>query len=335
MSAPPRRILLVSLDNLGDLAFAGALVPALRAAFPGAEVGVWCKEYAAELAPFIPGVARVHAADPFWDAAPGRGAGSAARFLRALASVRRAGYDAALLPNTRWRVALAARLAGIPRRVGFAQRGAGRWLTDALPAERRDAPVAAEWARLLAPLGADPALAALRLEVPPALAAAREALRARLGAGPLAAVHPFAGDARRCAPPAFWVDFLKRLRAAGIPKTVIVGAPAESRAFAAGLSSAAGLPEIAVAAELGAGTLTDALLAVSLADLFVGHDSGPLHCASGLGVPALGLYLPGDWPRAMPQGRAPFRALRGAAPADADPARAAALAAELLGSQIK
>ena len=37
---PPRRVLLVSLDNLGDLAFACALVPALRAARPDVEVGV-------------------------------------------------------------------------------------------------------------------------------------------------------------------------------------------------------------------------------------------------------------------------------------------------------
>jgi heptosyltransferase-2 len=329
------RILIVSLDNLGDLAFACALAPALRAAFPDAEVGVWAKEYAAGLLPFVPGVTRVHASDPFWDGSPGRGAGSAAGFLRALAGVRRAGYDAALLPNTRWRAALAARAAGIPRRVGFDQRGAGRWLTDALAPERRDAPVVGEWSRLLAPLGAEPARAELRLETPASLAAERKALGARLGPGPLAAVHPFAGDARRCAPPAFWIDLLRRLRAGGVKTAVLIGARAESRAFAAEISSSGGLPELVVAAESGAGTLAEALLAISLSGVFIGHASGPLHCAAGLGVPSLGLYLPGDWPRAMPQGRAAWKAVRRPAPSDADAAEAAALASELLRSQIK
>jgi heptosyltransferase-3 len=330
VSAAPRRILIVSLDNLGDLALACALVPALRAAFPQAEIGVWAKEYAAGLLPFVPGVTLAHASDPFWDKSPGRGSGSVLGFLRALTEVRFGGYDAALLPNTRWRTAFAARAAGIPRRVGFDQRGGGRWLSDALSAERRDQPVVAEWARLLTPLGAEAARAELRLEVPAFLDEARESLRARLTPGSVAAVHPFAGDARRCAPTAFWIEFLRRLKADGVAKAVVIGAAGESRAFAAEIASASGLPELAVAAELGRGTLAESLLAISLCDVFIGHDSGPLHCAAGLGIPALGLYLPGDWPRAMPQGRAAWKAVRRSSPAEADPAEAASLARELL-----
>jgi ADP-heptose:LPS heptosyltransferase len=320
----PRRILIVSLDNLGDLAFAGALIPALRAADPEASVSVWAKEYASGLLPFLPGLAGSHASDPFWDRSPGRGAGSAGRFLGALSAARAARYDAALLPNTRWRAALAARLAGIPRRVGFDQRGSARWLTDALPAERRDRPVVAEWARLVAPLGADPARAALTLAVPAALAEERARLAARLGPAAVA-VHPFAGDARRCAPPAFWSELLRRL---GAERVLVVGAPDESGAFAAAVAGK-GLPELLTPESLGARGLTGSLLALSACRLFVGHDSGPLHCAGGFGVPALGLYLPGDWPRAMPQGAGPWRALRRDDPARADPAEAAALAAEL------
>ncbi|MDE2511194.1 MAG: glycosyltransferase family 9 protein, partial [Elusimicrobia bacterium] len=314
----PRRILIVSLDNLGDLAFAGGLVPSLRAAFPGTEIGVWAKEYASALIPFVPGVARVHASDPFWDGSPGRRPGTVARFSRALFDVRAAGYDAALIPNTRWRVALAARLAGVSRRIGFDQRGSRRWLTDALPPEDRGAPIVAEWARLLSPLGAEPARASLTLNVPPSLAAERAALGARWGAAPVAAIHPFAGDARRCAPVPFWIELLRRLRADGIGTAVLVGAPEESREFAAALASAGGLPGLVVAADLGKGSLSDALLAISLSAVFIGHDSGPLHCAAGLGIPALGLYLPGDWPRAMPQGRASWKALRRPSPAGAD-----------------
>jgi len=318
----PRRVLLVSLDNLGDLAFAGALIAPLRAA--GLEVSIWCKEYAAGLLPFLPGLSGVHASDPYWDRAPGRASGSTFAFLQTFAAVRRRRYDVALLPNTRRRVAFAARAAGIPRRVGFDQRGAALWLTETLPAERRDRPVVAEWARLLAPLGADPSRAALRLSVPASLDSARAAFAARLGSSALA-IHPFAGDSRRCAPASFWPEFLRR---AGAPRVFVFGARDEARAFVAA-QSAKGLPDLATAESLGATTLTESLLALSTCRAFIGHDSGPLHCASGLGLPSLGLYLPGDWPRAMPQGAGPWRALRREKAADADPSEAAALLSEL------
>ena len=58
---------MVSLDNLGDLVFASALVPPLRERFPSARIAVWCKEYAAGLGPLLPGVDSVYHADPFWD----------------------------------------------------------------------------------------------------------------------------------------------------------------------------------------------------------------------------------------------------------------------------
>jgi len=329
----PRKVLIVSLDNLGDLAFAGALIPALRGSDPDLRVGVWCKDYASGLAPFLPGVFRAHASDPFWDRSPGRGPGGVLRFLRALAEVRAERYDAALLPNTRWRVALAARLAGIPRRVGFDQRGSARWLTDALPAENRGTPLVAEWGRLVAPLGANPARAELRLEVPKELEAARAALSARLGDAALA-IHPFAGDMRRCAPTAFWAEFLWRTRRSGVERVLVLGAAGESRAFAAGVKRD-GLPELLTAEDLGARTLTDSLLALSACRAFAGHDSGPLHCACGFGVPALGLYLPGDWLRAMPQGRAISRTLRCPFPEQANPAAAAALLSEIFRTDKK
>ena len=327
-----KRILLVSLDNLGDLALACALVPALKEKFPEAEIGVWAKEYAAGLLPFVPGVTLAHASDPFWDKSPGRGRGSIGGFARALTEVRFGGYDAALLPNSRWRTAFAARLAGISRRVGFDQRGAGRWLTDALPAERRDQPVVAEWAKLLAPMGAEPAKARLLLEVPGFLSEARAAMGAKLGAS-VAAIHPFAGDERRCASLSFWIELGRRLKTDGINKIVVIGAAGEARTFASSMAGA-GLPVVA-AAELGRGTLAESLLAISLSGVFIGHDSGPLHCAAGLGVPALGLYLPGDWPRAMPQGAGAWKAIRRPTPAEADPAEAAELARELFRSRIK
>src|SRR6185503_19262264 len=94
---PVDRILLVSLDNLGDLVFASALVPPLRERYAEAALDVWCKQYTADVAALIPGVRDVIASDPFWDRAPGRPKGAVAPFLRAVRDVRRRRYDVAVL----------------------------------------------------------------------------------------------------------------------------------------------------------------------------------------------------------------------------------------------
>jgi ADP-heptose:LPS heptosyltransferase len=53
---------------------------------------------------------------------------------------------------------------------------------------------------------------------------------------------------------------------------------------------------------VGDGTLADSAAAISLAHLFVGHDSGPLHIAGAFGVPVVGVFAPGEPLRTFPQG---------------------------------
>src|SRR5256885_7272046 len=129
------RILLVSLDNLGDLVFAAALAPPLRERFPNAALDVWCKEYTADVARLVPGVSEVIESDPFWDVAPGRGKGSLLAFVAALRAVKAGRYDIALLAAAPWRTAAAVAAAGIPRRIGLRRRKNRGFLTDALPEE--------------------------------------------------------------------------------------------------------------------------------------------------------------------------------------------------------
>jgi ADP-heptose:LPS heptosyltransferase len=53
--------------------------------------------------------------------------------------------------------------------------------------------------------------------------------------------------------------------------------------------------------------LIDTALIVSLASLFVGHDSGPMHVASAFGVPTVGVFAPGEPARTFPQGTGAWR----------------------------
>src|SRR5690349_1508949 len=203
------RILLVSLDNLGDLVFASALAPPLQQRFPGAMLDVWCKEYTADIARLLPGVGEVIAADPFWDRAPGRGKGSLRAFLRALRMVRARRYDIAILAAAPWRTAAAVAATGIPMRIGLRRRKNRRFLTHALPDENVKRPVLTELARLLVPLGIEEATLRYRLD-----SSSLEQRRRQIGQvqpQPFAALHPFASKSNRCVALPVWVEIAREL----------------------------------------------------------------------------------------------------------------------------
>ena len=315
-AAPPldpervSKILVVSLDNLGDLVFASALFPPLAERFPGARLGVWCKTYTADIAALIPKVSVVIAADPFWDRAPGRGKGRLWPFARSVAAVRRERFDVAVLASAPWRTAAATALSGIPVRVGRARRRNARWLTHVLAAEDRRRPVLAEMERLLDPLGVP--RQPLRYALDPApLEPRQRALARALPDAPVAVLHAFASKRDRCVPLREWAALARALAA---------------RDFAVLWAGSAGeLDEVrALAADdawryvdrLGDGSLADTAALLSGARLFVGHDSGPMHVAAALGVPTVGVFAPGEPSRTFPQGVAPSRVVAGATPGE-------------------
>jgi ADP-heptose:LPS heptosyltransferase len=304
----PSRILLVSLDNVGDLVFASALAPALRERFPRAPLDIWCKAYTADVARLVPGADRVIASDPFWDRAPGSAKGRLAPFVRALREVLRARYDLAVLASSQWPVAAALALAGIPARVGRQRRRNQRWLTHLLPAEDRSRPVVAEIGGIAHALGATPR-SHYRLDAAP-LAERRASLGATLRARPRVALHAFAGSRARCVGVAAWRALAEALVRRELD-VVWIGAASELEEIRAGGSS----PHWYFADTIGTGSLLDAAALISLCAAFVGHDSGPLHVASALGLPALGIFTPGDPQRTFPQGVGPSRVIARPSPA--------------------
>jgi ADP-heptose:LPS heptosyltransferase len=302
------RILLVSLDNLGDLVFASALATPLRERFPESALDVWCKAYTADVARLIPGVSRVIASDPFWDVAPGRGKGSRSAFLSALREVRQHRYDVALLAAAPWRTAAAVAATRIPRRIGLARRKNRLFLTDALPDENVERPVLSEAARLLAPLGITAGALRYRLDASK-LAARRERLAGEI-AKPYAALHPFASKENRCVALPVWIELARLLRERS-SRILWIGSPTELNR----LRAASPEPEWCYIDRIGDGTLADTAAALADASLFVGHDSGPLHVAGAFGVPVVGIFAPGEPRRTFPQGMGPSRMLARPSPA--------------------
>jgi ADP-heptose:LPS heptosyltransferase len=295
-----RRILLVALDNLGDLVFASALSEPLHAAFPAAVIDVWSKAYTADVARLIPHVHEVIAADPFWAVPPHLARPPIISMLRSIAAVHRGGYDVAVLSEAPWRTAAAVALTRIPMRIGLARRRNRRFLTHVLPAEDEHQPVLREQARLLAPLGVRSQAPAYRLETN-RLGSLRDRVAAMLPTR-FVALHPFASVRNRCVPLSEWTQLAFALHGRGLP-TLWVGTKDELDELRRSYTHPRGF----YADALGETSLAATVAALSVAALFVGHDSGPLHVAGAFGVPVVGVFAPGQPQRTFPQGVGPFR----------------------------
>jgi ADP-heptose:LPS heptosyltransferase len=300
--------LLVSLDNVGDLVFASALAPPLRERFPRAQLDVWCKAYAADVARLVPGVTQLIASDPFWDRSPGGPKGRVTPFIRALARIRRGRSDLAVLASSQWRIAAAVRLAGVPARMGRARRRNQPWLTHLLPEEDGSRPVVAELGGIAHALGAAPR-GHYQLDAS-ALATRRAFFAAMLGARPLIALHAFAGSRARCVDIAHWRTLAESLVREDLG-VIWIGAARELDE----IRVANTFPDWYFADAVGNGSLFDSAALISLCDAFVGHDSGPLHIAAALGVPVLGIFAPGEPQRTCPQGPAISRVIARPSPA--------------------
>lgn len=305
---PVRRILLVSLDNLGDLVFASALTPPLHDALPDATIDVWCKAYTAPIAPLIPHVAGVIAADPFWAVPSHRQRPPIRPFLGSVVAVRRRHYDVAIVSEAPWRTAAAVAAGGIPVRIGLARHHNERFLTHVLAAEDQRKPVVQEQARLLEALSIQSHTTCYRLDAT-RLETARAGLTSRLAR--FVALHPFAADSRRCVALNEWMEVAAVLEARNTP-VLWIGTSTELDRLRATMADRSGY----FIDEVGDGSLTCTAAALSLATLFVGHDSGPLHLANALGTPVVGVYAPGQPERTFPQGTAPSRMVCSPTPVD-------------------
>ena len=155
-AAPPRRILLLRLERIGDLLMSAAAIESVRAHAPGAAIDLVVGSWNRAIAERLRGIDRVETLDAPWLArgAAGQGIG---RLASTAWSWRRRGYDLAINFEGDIRSHALIALAGARRRVGFAMAGGGPLLTDVV-AHHVDRHTADNAAALVAAAFASPGL---------------------------------------------------------------------------------------------------------------------------------------------------------------------------------
>ncbi|MFH1724137.1 MAG: glycosyltransferase family 9 protein [Elusimicrobiota bacterium] len=307
----PKKILVIVLDNLGDVVMGSSLFGPLRTAFPRAAIGIWVKKYAAGVFDLQGSSIRVHAADLFWDKSPGRGKGGWRPFLRTLGEIRAEGYDLAFVLNAEWRRSLACRWAGIRNRVGHGKRKAGIFLSRAVPATGGRKHVVEEHAELFAAwTGARLPLSRFKPQIGLSDGQRRRGEEWESGLRwsdkTIVVLHALTGDPGKDWPLRKWTRLVRLLsRRSDDFRFVVLSSPKEASVLN-GVFEA--FPKSAL--RVSVGSVSEIKPIVSRGDIFIGGDSGPGHLAAALGVPVVSLFGPTDPDRYRPIGDAPIKVIR-------------------------
>jgi lipopolysaccharide heptosyltransferase II len=284
------RILVKEVNWLGDLVLSLPALRRLRSAFAAAKLSVLVRQ---ELAGFFDGIEWVDEVIPYHVRAGLRG-WLDQRDIIATLRVRQ--FDLAIIFPNSFRSALWTRLAGVPRRAGYATDGRRFLLTD-YSVPKPSANQGHQRFYWLGILGETLRIASqdndsviCKLEVSAqGVVRMREWLAShrRNRNGPLIALAPAAayGPAKEW-PPAHYAELIDLLDQQAGAECILLGTAAEllkcqevASTSRRGAIVAAGGTDIAQLKAL-----------LSLCDGFAGNDSGVMHLAAALGIPAVGIF---------------------------------------------
>ena len=290
-AAPPRDVLVLRLDRIGDVVMSLPALHDLRRALPEARlrlaVGAWSQEVA-QSAP----VDEVLVWSAPWAGRPHEGALSL-RDLRARARVLAAAPpDLAIDLQGDVRASWLMHETGARRRVGYANTGGAYLLSDVVPLDetvswveqnRRAVAVVAGppvGPPVFDPLTDEQRMFATRLFETLGLARKR----------PLVALHPSGGRLVKQWDVARWAAVGRRLQEEHGATVLLTGSAADQPLAAA---LARGLRDRAfdLTGKLG---VLETMSVIAAVDLFLSPDTGPMHMACAVGTPSVSVFGPSD-----------------------------------------
>ncbi|MBI3472243.1 MAG: lipopolysaccharide heptosyltransferase II [Candidatus Solibacter usitatus] len=262
---------------------------ALRERFPEAEIAVLARPWVADL---YAGESSIRRVIPYGPRGGWRDWGAKWRVAQELRSER---FDCAILFQNAFEAALVARLAGIPRRIGYDRDGRGWLLTDAVPVPRpgeiprHERYYYLELLRRAAILEALPDVEAIRLEERGSEAGRKRF--AELGVSPpVIGLSPGAayGGAKR------WIPSHFAAAAARLGDRVALFGSESERALCEEIAVEIRNRGAAAHNLAGQTTLREFIELAAACRLYLTNDSGAMHIASALGVPTVAIFGPTD-----------------------------------------
>lgn len=279
---PDPRFLLVRLGSLGDIIHALPAAAALRDTFPGARID-WAVE---------PKWARLLEGNPDLSEVISLDRKSAGGIVSTVRKLRAAKYTCAVDFQALYKSALLAFASGAPRRIGFQSSYAREGLAAALYTDRMN------------PRGAHKVHHNLTLvecagarigkpRFPLVIRGEDEEETARelstLGIGDFFVLNPGGGWVSKCWPAERYGKLHQKLFQQYGLRGVVTFGPGEEHLSREVIAAAGNHPPAAIS--LGLGPL---MALLQRAKFVVSADTGPLHIASALGAPVVGLYGPTD-----------------------------------------
>jgi lipopolysaccharide heptosyltransferase II len=207
-------------------------------------------------------------------------------FARAAAELRKRRYSEGVLLTPAFSAAWLFRWGGVPRIRGTATDGRSFLLDERVPIQalrglhRSDA-----YRLLLGQSATGPATVRLR---PPEETRARWRNEVAAGGAPLVALFPGANAPARRWPPDRFGSLAGALVRRGA-RVIVLAGPAETAVSARVAAAAPGALDVG-----GRTGLVDLAALLSLCDLVVTNDTGPMHLAGAVGAPTLSLWGPSD-----------------------------------------
>ncbi|MGH9680619.1 MAG: glycosyltransferase family 9 protein [Candidatus Acidiferrales bacterium] len=277
------RFLIVRLTALGDILHTLPAVAALRTAHPKARID-WVVEQ--KWAPVLEGSPALNDVIPF-------NRRSVLGTMSCIGKLRRNKYTCAIDFQGLYKSSVLALLSGAPRRIGFQRRwarepGASMFYTERVTPEGKH--VAELNYSLAMAAGAKRRSAPeYPLRVPAGGAASIRARLHELGIGEYIVVGPAGSWGAKCWPPQMYGEFCREFESKSQARVILIHGPGEkSIAEEVVRAAAPARPEIIST------TLEELMGLLAHTRCALAADSGPLHLATALGAPVVGLYGPTD-----------------------------------------
>jgi heptosyltransferase-2 len=298
-----RNILVRAPNWIGDAVMCEPAIRGLRSLFPEAEITMLAKRAVAELFSAAPELSRVVVYDD-----KGPHAGLSGKWSLA-GTLRRYGFDLAVLFQNAFEAAFLAWLAGIPQRYGYATDGRVFFLTTPVAVPSRRVHQVEYYWNLLKPLGLSGGASLPTLVVTADESRQLDIRLAGAGVGLsdiVIGINPGStyGSAKRWLPERFAEVAQRLAERIGQDESaqvvvVILGARGEE---SLGKDIAARINGRSVVLS-GGTTIRELMAVVKRCRLLITNDTGPMHIAAACGVPVVAVFGPTDSHTTAPYGQ--------------------------------